>query len=139
MRVGVVTAWGELGAVRKQLLELIKEHKPESPGWFPNGPAAALMADLLIMNGVKRVELKGVDVSAACQGFAEQVSSRQLVHGNDPRLTPTSSAARSCPAETAGGSPGGSETSTPPTPRREPSILLGSRRSPEPELVNEST
>ena len=54
------------------------------------------------MKGVKRVELKGVDVSAACQGFAEQISSRQLVHGNDPRLTPTSSAARSWPAETAG-------------------------------------
>ena len=65
MRVGVVTAWGDLGAVRKQLLELMKEHKPESTGWFPNGPAAALMADLLIMKGVKRVELKGVDVSAA--------------------------------------------------------------------------
>ena len=38
MRVGVVTALGDLGAVRKQMLELIKEHKPESPGWFPNGP-----------------------------------------------------------------------------------------------------
>ena len=66
--------------------ELIKEHKSKSLGWFPNGPAAALMADLLIMKGVKRVELKGVDVSAACQGFAEQVSSRQLVHGNDRLL-----------------------------------------------------
>ena len=86
MRVGVVTAVGDLGAVRTQLLELIKEHKPESLGWFPNGPAVALMADLLIMKGVKRVELKGVDVSAACQGFAEQVSSRQLVHGNDRLL-----------------------------------------------------
>jgi hypothetical protein len=29
--------------------ELIKEHKSKSLGWFPNGPAAALMADLLIM------------------------------------------------------------------------------------------
>jgi hypothetical protein len=95
-----VTAWGDLGAVRKQLLELIKEHKPKSLGWFPIGPAAALMADLLIMKGVKRVELKGVDVSAACQGFAERASSRQVVHGNDSLLTPTSSAARSCPAET---------------------------------------
>jgi hypothetical protein len=113
--------------------ELIKKHKPKSLGWLANGPAAALIADLLIMKGVKPVELMGVDVSAACQGFAEQISSRQLVHGNDPRLTPTSSAARSCPAETAGGSPGGSETSTPPTPRWEPSRLLGSRRSPDPE------
>jgi hypothetical protein len=65
---------------------LIKEHKSKSLGWFPNGPAAALMADLLIMKGVKRVELKGVDVSAACQGFAEHVSSRQLVHCNDRLL-----------------------------------------------------
>ena len=32
------------------------------------------------------MELKGVDVQAGYQGFAAQVSSRQLVHGNDPLL-----------------------------------------------------
>ena len=65
---------------------MIKEHNPKSLGWFANVPAEALIADLLIMKSVKRVELKGVDVSAACQGFAEQISSRQLVHGNDRLL-----------------------------------------------------
>jgi hypothetical protein len=86
VRVGVVAAWNDLGAVRRELPELIKEHKPKSLGWFPSGPAAALMADMLTIKGTKRVELKGVDVHAGCRGFAEEVSSRQLVHGNDPLL-----------------------------------------------------
>jgi hypothetical protein len=53
VRVGVVTAWHDLGLVRQNLPELIKDHKPKSLGWFPNGPTAAPMADLLIMKGVK--------------------------------------------------------------------------------------
>jgi hypothetical protein len=43
----------DLGLVRQNLPELIKDHKPKSLGWFPNGPTAAPMADLLIMKGVK--------------------------------------------------------------------------------------
>jgi len=87
VHVGIVTAWTDVGQVRNDLPGLIEEHKPKTLGWFPGGPAAALMADLRLLRSVRKVPLKTEVVPAVCQGLAEQVISRQLVHGEDPLMT----------------------------------------------------
>jgi hypothetical protein len=59
--------------------------KPRAVGWFPGGPAAALAADL---RGLKAgTELKAVEVGAICQGLAEAVTTRRVIHAGDPLLT----------------------------------------------------
>lgn len=85
VRLEVVAAWASTGALRDELPGLLKRVAPRALGWFPAGPAAALAADLGLVR--KGVEITGGDVPQVCQGFAEQVSSRRIVHSNDPLLT----------------------------------------------------
>jgi hypothetical protein len=84
VRVDVVGAWGSTVDARADLPELIERVKPRVLGWFPGGPAAALAADL---RGVRRAEeIKAGDVPAVCQGLAEQVAARRVLHTGDPLL-----------------------------------------------------
>jgi len=85
VRVGVVSAWTDTSQLRLELPGLLAEYKPAKLGWFPNGPAAALMADLVVVR--RSTEFKPQEAPAACQGFAEQVHARRLIHGNDALLT----------------------------------------------------
>ena len=96
VRCGVVSAWTDASQLRYDLPGLLAEYKPHLLGWFPNGPAAALMADLVALR--RRVEFKPNEVPAVCQGFAEQVHSRRLIHGNDPLLTAHVLGSRRMPA-----------------------------------------
>lgn len=94
-RTEIVRAWDGAGCtddLRRDLPALIARIKPKAFGWFPNGPAASIAADLKApKTGRKpsfpaRVEEIRSDVAAVCMGFEEQVTSGQLVHNDDPLL-----------------------------------------------------
>jgi hypothetical protein len=85
VRVDVVDAWDSPQAARAALPALLAKVKPRALGWFPNGPAASLAADL---QGVRRAApLKPSEVSQACLGLSEQILARRVMHTNDPLLT----------------------------------------------------
>lgn len=91
VRVEVVAAWDSTTALREELPGLVERIRPKLLGWFPGGPAAALAADLRGMR--TGVEIKAADVPAICQGLAEAVTARRLIHSADPLLTAQASAA----------------------------------------------
>jgi hypothetical protein len=83
-RIDVVGAWESPEDARNDLPTLLAEIKPRVFGWFPSGPAAGLAADLVALP--KTQELRASEVAAACQGFAEQVTARRVIHNGDPLL-----------------------------------------------------
>ena len=92
-RVEVVKAWeGEdcVDQLRRGLAKLLARVRPRALGWFPNGPAASLAADLADRPGwpPKGVTVEAIrgDVTAACMGLAEQVMSVRVAHSDDPLL-----------------------------------------------------
>jgi hypothetical protein len=107
VRVEVVEAWEGAGCtdrLRSALPALLARVRPRTLGWFPSGPAAALAADLADRRkagrrgwppaGVEVAEIRG-EISAACMGFAEQVSAVRgeagsaaggIAHSGDPLL-----------------------------------------------------
>lgn len=94
--VEVIEAWDGHGctkALRAELPAIVAKVRPRVLGWWPNGPAAAVAADLADRGHrgwpprrVKVEEIKA-ETSAACMGLAEQVLSGEIVHPNDPMLT----------------------------------------------------
>lgn len=97
-RVEVLRVWEGINATREMRLALpgiVKQHKPKAFGWFPNGPAAAMAADLKDRTkagrygwpipGVKIEEIKD-EVSAVCMGFALLVRDNQVMHDNEAIL-----------------------------------------------------
>jgi Phage Terminase len=83
-RVEVVESWENIADARADLPDLLARVKPRVVGWFPGGPAAAWAADL---RGVgKGMELTSGEVPAVCQGLAEQVAARRVLHTGDPLL-----------------------------------------------------
>ena len=98
-RLEVVEAWQGQGCVdqlRKALPALVGRIRPAKIGWFPNGPAATLAADLMERKGATRAEMwppPGVTIeeirsetTAVCMGLAEQILSEAIVHSDDPML-----------------------------------------------------
>lgn len=96
VRVEVVKAWEGVAGVeslRRELRSWIDRRKPQTLGYLPNGPAAALVADLRERKGrygwpppgVTLTEI-GSEVSAVCMGFAQQVGAGQVVHDNNDLL-----------------------------------------------------
>lgn len=95
VRAEVAGAWPSALAARAALPALVGSIRPRVFGWFPSGPAAALAADLKEPKqrvagswpppGVTVAEIRG-DLSAACMGLEEQVTSRMLAHSDDPLL-----------------------------------------------------
>lgn len=98
VRVEVVAAWDGPGctqALRQELPGHVQRVRPQKLGWFPAGPAAAVAADLADRKQPGRAAWppRGVTVeeirqetTAVCMGFAEQVSSAQVAHSDDPLL-----------------------------------------------------
>jgi hypothetical protein len=97
-RVEVVAAWSgpsSTDQLRRDLPGLLAKVKPQAFGWLPNGPAAALAADLADRrksgragwppSGVTVAEVRG-EVSAVCMGLAEQAAAGRLAHSGDPLL-----------------------------------------------------
>jgi len=85
VQVEVVAAWDSPAAARKELRDLLERVNPQILGWLPNGPAAALAADLRGLK-IRTEEIKS-DVPAVCQSFAEAVQARRIRHTGDPLLT----------------------------------------------------
>lgn len=98
VHVEVVESWdgkGCLAAVRVDLPRLVAKIKPAVIGWFPNGPAAGLAADLAAKRkpgapawpppGVK-LEPIVADVVPACMGLATLVEAHGLRHPDDDLL-----------------------------------------------------
>ena len=80
-------AWDSVAAARRDLPALIGRVRPQVLGWFPQGPGAALAADLSGRPGwpppgVKVEAIRG-DTSAACMGLEELVRSGQFRHSGD--------------------------------------------------------
>lgn len=83
--VEVVAAWDSTAALSADLPGWLDRVRPRAVGWFPGGPAASLAP---VLRGVKGgQELKAAEVPAICQGLAEAVTSRRLIHAGDPLLT----------------------------------------------------
>jgi hypothetical protein len=81
--------------LRAALPALVAAVKPKAVGWFPNGPAASMAADLVDRRkegrlgwpppGVVVEEIRG-ELTAACLGFHEQVIAQKIAHSGDPLL-----------------------------------------------------
>lgn len=102
----VVEAWDGFGctkALRAELPGIVAKVRPRVLGWFPNGPAAAVAADLADRGHrgwpprrVKVEEIKA-ETSAVCMGLAEILNAGQLVHPRDPMLTAHAQTAQKLP------------------------------------------
>lgn len=93
VRVEPVQAWEGPDCTQHLRLELpglVARVKPRVVGWFPNGPAASIAADMAERDGWPpeglEVEALRSDAQAVCMGFAEQVLNLRIAHSNDPLL-----------------------------------------------------
>lgn len=94
--VRVVAAWdgpAATAALRRELPGWVEKIRPQAFGWIPNGPAAAIAAQLKDRKGVRSWPPAGVtveeiraEVSAICMGLAEQVEAREVVYQADDSL-----------------------------------------------------
>lgn len=83
VRAEAVQAWPSVDDMRLELPKLLKRIKPRATGWFPNGPGAVLNAEFTDRPGFEPLR----DTTAVCQGLAEQVTARRILHADDPLLT----------------------------------------------------
>jgi hypothetical protein len=81
VRVEAVASWGSTGAMLADLPGWVERIKPRARGFF-RGPADAVRVDLENF-GFEAI----AEVAPACQGFAEQVTGRRLLHAGDGLLT----------------------------------------------------
>ena len=96
VHVEVVAAWSGRGCtqeLRRELPGIVARVRPRAIGWFPNGPAAALAAEMAERKGADRwppprVQLEEIrgDVTAVCMGAVDLVISGEIVHPDDPML-----------------------------------------------------
>ncbi|MCG3757377.1 terminase [Amycolatopsis sp. Poz14] len=90
VRIEVVDTWTDTATLRQKLPALVRRIKPRKVGWFPDGPAASVAADLGERKGWPppgvAVEAIRREVAAVCMGFAEQVTSGEIAHSDDPLL-----------------------------------------------------
>ncbi len=90
VRIDYVKAWEGAGCtdlLRRDLPALLEQVDPAILGWFPNGPAAAIGADLGKRGrlGLEPEPIKG-ELAAVCMGFAEQITAERVAHSDDPLL-----------------------------------------------------
>lgn len=83
VRVEPVAAWESTEQARVELPEVVQKVGPRVLAWFPSGPAAALAP---LLRSLGAMELKGAQVAEACQGLADLVAARRIVHPGDPLL-----------------------------------------------------
>jgi hypothetical protein len=91
--VDVVYSWKDPRRVPAELPDLVAKIKPAQFGWFPGSPGASQFAPLL--RGLpKSVEIKGGDVTEACQALVGIINRGGLRQGMDPLLTAQAIGAR---------------------------------------------
>jgi hypothetical protein len=84
VRIEPVATWKSTDAARVELPDLLDRMNPRATAWFPSGPAASLAPMLRARKG--SLELKGGAVCEACQGLAQLVTDRLLIHPGDPLI-----------------------------------------------------
>jgi hypothetical protein len=84
VRVQIAGAWDGTDAARSELPALLDKIAPVAVAWYPSGPAAAVAPLLRARKG--SLELTGGKVAEACQGLADLVMARGVIHGSDPLL-----------------------------------------------------
>ncbi len=84
VRLEAVASWLDTESMRADLPGWMERIHPQARGWFRSSPTAALEADLTRLGFES---LGTAEATAACQGLAEQVHARRLLHGGDPLLT----------------------------------------------------
>lgn len=93
----VVASWSGDGwsrRLRDELPPLVARIKPRRFGWFPNGPAAVVTADLRKRRGntawpprgTRLEEITG-EVPTVCMGFADRVATGLIQHARDKLMT----------------------------------------------------
>lgn len=97
VHVEVVEQWDGHGCtqqVRRELPALVRKVKPRCVGWFPQGPAASIAADLATKRGggewwpPPRVKLEELTAETPdiCMGMADLVKVGEVVHPKDALL-----------------------------------------------------
>jgi hypothetical protein len=84
IRVEIIQAWRTTDEARSDLDPLFDQIKPRVIAWYPAGPAAALGP--VFRKRPRTIELAGLKVPEACQGLADLVRGRQVIHPDDPLL-----------------------------------------------------
>lgn len=92
--IGRWVGFGCTAALRRELPELVERIKPRAVSWLPNGPAAAVAAELKARKGGRRpwpprgikVEELTAEATAVCMGLADVVHAGQVRHPNDEML-----------------------------------------------------
>jgi phage terminase large subunit-like protein len=98
VRVETVHAWegpGAAAALERELPGWVERLKPQTVGWFPAGPAAAVAAKLADRRkdgvrgwpprGVTVAEIRG-ETSAVCMGLGKEIAARTLAHSGQALL-----------------------------------------------------
>lgn len=96
VRVEVVRAWKTTAEARAELPGWLEKNKEMPVGWFPVGPGAAFAP--IFRKHPAAHELTGGKVTEACQGLADLVKGRQIVHANEVLLNAHISGARKLPS-----------------------------------------
>lgn len=95
VHVDVVRDWSGHGAVRQvagEVPDLVRTVQPRQFGWFPNGPAAAVHAEIAVKRRrtwpPRKTQLVPItsDTAAVCMALPGLVAN-ELWHPNDPMLT----------------------------------------------------
>lgn len=88
--VDVVGAWDDMNQLRRELPALVAKVKPRRFGWLPNGPTAAMTADLAETRSwpPRGVELYPIttETAAVCMALPGLVVARKIRHARDPLL-----------------------------------------------------
>jgi hypothetical protein len=93
VRPDPVKAWDGLDCLaqlRRELPGLVERIRPRALGWYPNGPSAAVAADMAERKGwpppgVKFEAIKS-EATAVCMGFSEQIAAAAIAQSGDPLL-----------------------------------------------------
>lgn len=95
VHLDVVAAWSGYGctkALRAELPDIVLRVRPRVLGWFPNGPAAVLLADMQERRRAgwppRRVALQALttETTAVCMALPELVRAGEILHPADPML-----------------------------------------------------
>jgi hypothetical protein len=89
----VVKVWDNTHEMRRDLPGIVAKVRPRVVGWFPQGPAAAISAQMQEKRGSVPWPPRGVqvepirgEVSAVCMALAEIAKARELRHPDDALL-----------------------------------------------------
>lgn len=96
VHVEIVASWEGFGCtqpLRREMPGVVRKIKPRKQGWFPQGPAAAIAADLATRRGANQwppprvtVEALTAETDQVCMGLADLIVAGEIVHPKDPML-----------------------------------------------------